>query len=310
MNHSLVTPAKAGVPLPSRQKSGIPASAGMTIWALGLLAMFFALVAPAFAQTFPKPNGTPVIDEAGLLRPEQAADIGSKANALYAATGRSFIVVTVRSLESRPIEDYGYQLGRHYGLGSKDKDDAVILLVAPNEHKVRIETGYGARVFLTDAVSSVIIREQIVPRFKQGDFGGGITAGADQIINMMELPPAEAAKRAQEVGAAEKRRGDQSVNPFPVIFIVVIFFIVIGSIARRTGGRRYRRREGISPWVILWGLNELSRGSRGGWGGGGSWGSGGGWGGGGGFGGGGGGTFGGFSGGGGSFGGGGASGGW
>ena len=67
----------------------------------------------------------------------------------------------------------------HWGIGDEQKDDGVILLVAPNERKVRIETGYGARVFLTDAVSSVIIREAILPRFKAGDYGGGIVAGAD-----------------------------------------------------------------------------------------------------------------------------------
>jgi uncharacterized protein len=171
--------------------------------------------------------------------------------------------------------------------------------VAPKERKVRIETGYGARVFLTDAVSSIIIRENILPRFKAGDIPGGIAAGAAQIITTMELPAAEAAKRAQEIGAQEAKRQDRDVNPIPVLFIVITFFVIIGSIARAAGGRRYRgkgkRGRGLDSGdvaVILWGLDALTRGSRGG----------GGWGGGGGFGG--------FSGGGGSFGGGGASGGW
>ena len=259
----------------------------------GLWLAVLVAVSPAYAQTFPKLTGR-VVDQAGLLTPAQIVDLGSKSEALEQRTGRQFVVATVKSLEGRPIEDYGYRLGRAWGIGNEQKDDGVILLVAPNERKVRIETGYGARVFLTDAVSSVIIREDIVPRFKAGDYGGGITAGADKIIQTMALPPAEAAKRAQEIGAQETRRSERRVNPFPVLFIVVIFFVIIGSIASRTGGRRYRRRGGISPWVILWGLNELSRGSRGGWGGGG-WGGGGG---------------GGFSGGGGSFGGGGALGGW
>jgi uncharacterized protein len=263
--------------------------------------MLCLLAAPAYAQTFPKLTGR-VVDQAGLLTPAQVVDLTSKSDALEQRTGRQFVVATVNSLEGRTIEDYGYRLGRAWGIGNEQKDDGVILLIAPKERKVRIETGYGARVFLTDAVSSVIIRESIVPRFKAGDYGGGIAAGADRIIETMELPPAEAAKRAQEVGAQEARRGEQRVNPFPVLFIVIFFFVIIGSIARRTGGRRYSSRDGgISPWVILWGLNELSRGSRGGWGGGGGWGGDGGFGGGGG---------GGFSGGGGSFGGGGASGGW
>jgi uncharacterized protein len=266
---------------------------------VGLWLAVLVAATPAVAQTFPKLTGR-VVDQAGLLTPAQVVDISSKSEALEAASGRQFVVATVNSLEGRTIEDYGYRLGRTGGIGQGEKDDGVILLVAPNERKVRIETGYGARVFLTDAVSSVIIREAIVPRFKAGDMGGGIVAGSDQIISMMQLPAAEAAKRAQEIGATESRREESGAGFIPVIFIVVIFFVIIGSIASRVGGRRYRRRRGgIDPWIVLWGLNEISRASRGGGGGGF-----------GGFGGGGGGGFGGFSGGGGSFGGGGASGGW
>jgi len=263
---------------------------------VGLWLAVLLAATPAFAQTFPKLTGR-VVDQAGLLSPAQAADLSAKSEALEKRTGRQFVVATVNSLEGRTIEDYGYRLGREWGIGNEQKDDGVILLVAPRERKVRIETGYGARVFLTDAVSSVIIRESILPRFKAGDMGGGIVAGADQIINMMELPPAEAAKRAQEIGASEARRQERRINPFPILFMVIIFFVIIGSIASRAGGRRYRgkRRGGIDAGdvaVILWGLDALTRGGRGG----------GGWGGGGGGGG--------FSGGGGSFGGGGASGGW
>ncbi len=76
-----------------------------------------------------------------------------------------------RASQGRTIEDYGYRLGRTWAIGQKGKDDGVILLVAPNEKKVRIETGYGARVFLTDAVSSFIIRNAILPRFKAGRHG-------------------------------------------------------------------------------------------------------------------------------------------
>ena len=276
---------------------------------LGLLlaALFLLLAAPASAQTFPERGRSPVVDQANLLRPEQEVDISSKSEALYAQTGRQFVVATVTSLEGRTIEDYGYRLGRTWALGDKDKDDGVILLVAPNEKKVRIETGYGARVFLTDAVSSVIIRESILPRFKAGDFGGGITAGADQIIKMMSLSPAEAQRQAGAAQAREQARAKAGPGLLPVFFWLMIAVFVLLSMFRRAAGRRYRRqRGGISPWIVLWGLNELSRGGRGSWGGGGG-GGGGGFGG---FGGGGGGGFGGFSGGGGSFGGGGASGGW
>jgi uncharacterized protein len=264
----------------------------------------FALAAPAAAQTFPPLTGR-VVDQAGLLRPEQVLDLTSKSEALEKQTGRQFVVATVKSLEGRTIEDYGYRLGRTWGIGQKGKDDGVILLVAPAEHKVRIETGYAARVFLTDALSSVIIRESILPRFKAGDFGGGITAGAEQIIKVMSLSPADAQRYAAEASKREAAaRANAGSAILPAFFWIMIAIFVLLTMFRRAAGRRYRRQKGgVSPWVVLWGLNELSNSRRGlgggGWGGGGS-----GWGGGG-FGGGGG-----FSGGGGSFGGGGASGGW
>jgi len=262
-----------------------------------------ALAAPAAAQTFPPLTGR-VVDQANLLRPEQELDLTSKSAALEAQTGRQLVIATVNSLEGRPIEDYGYRLGRAWKIGDEKRDDGVILLVAPKEKKVRIETGFGARVFLTDAVSSVIIRESILPKFKAGDFGGGIGAGADQIVKMMSLSPAEAQRRATEVGQREQARAKAGPGIIPIIFWGMIALFVGLSMVRRAGGRRYRRRGGgIDPLVVLWGLNALSQGSRGrgGWGGGGFGGFGGG---------GGGGGFGGFSGGGGSFGGGGASGGW
>jgi uncharacterized protein len=264
----------------------------------GLLLALLALAAPASAQTFPPLTGR-VVDQAHLLTPEQVQDLTSKSAALEAQKGAQFVIATVNSLEGRPIEDYGYQLGRAWGIGEKDKDNGVILLVAPNEHKVRIEVGYGATPYLTDAMSGMIIREDITPRFKQGDMGGGIEAGADAIIKQLSLSPDEAQKNVAAAEQAQQKRQHSDGNPLPFFFWLMVFGFVLLSHFRRGRGRRYRGRHGgISPWVVLWGLNELSRGSRGGWGGGGSWGGGGG------------GGFGGFSGGGGSFGGGGASGSW
>ena len=271
-----------------------------------LLLAFFALVAgPASAQTFPALTGR-VVDQADILRPEQELDLSSKSEALQAQTGRQFVVATVKSLEGRPIEDYAYQLGRHWGIGQKEEDDGVILLVAPNERKVWIATGYGAGAFLTDALSGVIIRERILPEFRKDppDYAAGITAGANAIMEQMKLPPEEAQANVAKARKQESARHAAGAGYLPVIFILIVLFILFSSFARRHSGRRYRRRRGgVDPFVVLWGLNELSRSrGRGGWGGGGF--------GGGGWGGGGGGGFGGFSGGGGSFGGGGAGGSW
>lgn len=274
-----------------------------------LAAVWLALFAfPAVAQDFPPLTGR-VVDQANLLRPEQKVDLDSKLSALEAQSGRQFVVATVNSLEGQDISDYAYKLGRNWKIGDEKRDDGAVMVVAPNERKVWIATGYGAGAYLTDSLTGRIVREAMLPRFKAGDMGGGIIAGADRVIEVMKLPPEEAAKQAQAAGAAEKRKSrSSSVGILPVIFIVVIFFMVIGGISRAAGGRRYKGRRsggGIDPLVVLWGLEALSQASRGrgGWGGGGGGGFGG-------FGGGGFGGGGGFSGGGGSFGGGGAGGSW
>jgi len=271
----------------------------------------FALATPAAAQKFPDNNGSAVVDQAGILTPAQVVDLRSKAEALYASSGRAFAVATVKSLEGYEVDDYAYRLGRYWKLGSAKGNDGVLLLVAPNDRKVSIATGYGAGGYMTDAMSGIIIRENILPHFKQNppDYGGGIEAGADAIVKQMSLPPEEAQKNAAAAGHVQKERRQSSGGGVPIAFVLMIAGFVILSAMRRAGGRRYYRRRGggVNPWVVLWGLNELSRASRGTrWSGGSSWGGGGGssWGGGGG----GGGGFGGF--GGGSFGGGGASGSW
>ena len=304
-----VIPAKAGTQI----VRWAPAFAGVTKWMVALVVLLL-LAPPAFAQTFPPLTGR-VVDQTNLLSPEQKFDLTSKSEALESQTGRQFVVATVNSLEGRTIEDYGYRLGRHWQIGRKGEDDGVILLVAPNERKVRIETGYGARVFLTDAISSIIIRNAILPRFRDGDMAGGIVAGADAIIQQMSLTPEQAQRQAQEAAAQEKSRSEGGGGFLPLIFWAMIIGFVLLSMFRRVRGRRYlggvpayKRRKGGGfdagdAAIILWGLSELAQAARkgrsSGWGGGWSGGGGGSWGGGGGF-----------SGGGGSFGGGGASGSW
>lgn len=271
----------------------------MTRFLIVVWLALLALAAPASAQTFPKLTGR-VVDDAHLLTPEQVIDLSSKSEALEAQTGRQLVVATVNSLEGYPIEDYAYRLGREWQIGSKKNNDGVLLLVAPNERKVWIATGYGAGAFMTDAMAGVITREAILPHFKQKppDYGGGIRAGADAIIKQMSLPPDEAQRNTAAANQTQQQRQHSGGGGLPLIFWAMVIGFVILSHFRRVGGRRYySRRDGINPWVVLWGLHALSRGSRGGgFGGFGSGGSS--WGGGG------------FSGGGGSFGGGGAGGSW
>ncbi|GAA0297214.1 hypothetical protein GCM10009087_03740 [Sphingomonas oligophenolica] len=242
----------------------------------------------AGAQTFPPLTGR-VVDDAHLLSAPQIAQLTQLSEDIEKASSRQFVVATIPDLQGHEIEDYGYQLGRAWKIGQGGANNGIILIVAPKERKVRIEVGYGLEPIMTDALSSVIINETILPKFKAGDMPGGIIAGANAIADQMKLPLEAGEARAAKLAATPKRsQSSASGIPFVVIFwIIVIAFVVLSRFRRGTSGRRYR--GGIAP-VTLWGSGLGS-----GWGSG--WGSGGGGGGG-------------FSGGGGSFGGGGASGGW
>ncbi|QKS01859.1 TPM domain-containing protein [Sphingomonas sp. CL5.1] len=289
-----------------------PARAGVfTTLLLALMALAAALIAmPAGAQTFPKFTGF-VVDDAGILPPQVQADLTQKLEALQRDTKRQLVVVTVKDLQGYPIEDYSNKLFRSWGVGLKDVNNGALFVIAPNDRKLRIEVGYGLEPFLTDALSSVIINNDVVPRFKAGDMPGGITAGTDAIIAQLRASPEEAQAR---LDAAVKqfdqthraqRSGGGGV-PIGLIFWGMVMLFVLLSFARRGGrGQRYGGDGSGALPIVLWSIaSEIGRqatrgGGGGGWGGGDSGGGGGGWGGGG-FGGGGGG----------SSGGGGASGGW
>jgi uncharacterized protein len=280
----------------------------MTRLALILAALLTLIAAPLAAQPqFPALTGR-VVDNADILTPEAEAALTAKLAALETQSQRQLVVATIADLEGYEVADYGYQLGRAWGLGDETRNDGAVLIVAPNDRKVRIEVGYGLEGYLTDALSSLIIQNQILPAFRSGDFPGGINAGTDAIIAQLQLPPEEAAKVASEAGQTRESDGG---FPFGVlIWIAFLFFFIILPIMAGRGRRRRYRSNGNGPWgsrglgdtardVILWEVGSaIARGIISGGGGRG--------GGGGGFGGGGGG----FSGGGGSFGGGGASGGW
>ncbi|HEX4737002.1 MAG TPA: YgcG family protein [Allosphingosinicella sp.] len=258
------------------------------------LLLLLAAATPAAAQTFPKLTGR-VVDTAGLLTAQDQAALTQKLAAVEQATSRQLVVATVPNLQGYPIEDYGYQLGRAWGIGQKGANNGVILLVSKDDRKVRIEVGYGLEPILTDALSSQIIQDQILPAFRNNDYPGGINAGVDAIAQQLQAPPEAQEQKVQQALQAQHHARHRTGSFIPLIFWgIILLFVIIPAV----GGRRYGRRYGGFP-VMIWGP-----GLGGGWGGGSSSSSSSsGWGG---FSGGGGG----FSGGGGSFGGGGASGGW
>jgi uncharacterized protein len=240
-----------------------------------------ALAAPAF----PALTGR-VVDAANVIPPDAEARLDQKLAALEAQSGRQLVVATLPDLQGYDIADYGYQLGRAWGIGDKERNDGALLIVAPGERKLRIEVGYGLEGVLTDGMSSLIINQTIVPKFKAGDLPGGIEDGVDRIAQLLTLPPEEAAKIAAAAEATPANGPDWGT----IIFFGVVFLVFILPMLSRKGGRRYRS-GGFAPviWPTGGGFGSGSRGFGGGLGGG--------------FGGG-------FSGGGGSFGGGGSSGRW
>jgi uncharacterized protein len=247
-------------------------------------------VTPVFAASngldagmpaFPGLTG-PVVDTAHLLPADVFNELSQKLAAYSNSTGTQLVVVTVPTLNGYPIEYYGYQLGRHWGIGQEGKNNGALLIVDAAEKQVRIEVGYGLEGTLTDAQSFNIIHNVIVPHFKQGDFAGGISAGTDAILKVLG---------DQQQAAAQQQARNRSGTGF--LMLIIILFALLPLIMAIFGrGRGGPGSGGGMGWLGWLALGMLSGGlGRGG----------------GGFGGGG---FGGFSGGGGSFGGGGASGGW
>jgi uncharacterized protein len=246
--------------------------------ALAGLVLLVAVGANA-APSFPKLSGR-VVDEAHILPAPVVADLTAKLAGLETKTSRQLVVVTVPSLQGYEIADYGYQLGRAWGLGQKGLNNGALLVVAPTEHKVRIEVGYGLEGVVTDALSSVILQTQVLPKFKAGDMPGGVVAGADALVEQLSLDPSTAEQRLAAAASTSAQGGgsEHAPNPIVLMFVILFVFLMLRTIFRGRGGSWF------AP--IVWGGGSGFGGGGGGGGGGG------------------------FSGGGGSFGGGGSSGSW
>jgi uncharacterized protein len=254
---------------------------------LALLVMI-SVWAPVHAQKFPPLTGR-VVDAANIIPDGDELALTAKLAALEKDSGRQLVVATVPDLQGYPIEDFGYQLGRTWKIGEKATNSGALLLVAPNDRKVRIEIGYGLEPIITDIFSGIIIRTKILPAFKAGEMPAGINAGVDALITQLKLPPEEAAARARQMGAQQSRQSQGESSGAVIFWLFIFFFFILPMIWPLFFGRRRGRSYGSGP-VIVWGGGDWGGGSGGG---GSSWGDGGG-----------------FSGGGGSFGGGGASGSW
>ena len=155
---------------------------------LGVLAL--ACAGAVLAANFPALTGR-IVDQANVIPAATRDAIEPKLADLEAKSGIQLVVATVASLDGEEIEPYANELFRTWKLGEKTKNNGVLLLVAPNQRKVRIEVGYGLEGTLTDALSKVIIVNAIAPRFKAGDFGDGVSRGVDDIITVLTTDASE-----------------------------------------------------------------------------------------------------------------------
>lgn len=146
--------------------------------------------------TFPALTGR-VVDQANILSPADRSAIEAELAAHEAKSTDQIVVVTVPSLQGYAIDDFGYRLGRAWGIGQKGKDNGILLIVAPNERKVRIDVGRRLEGILPDGRTGSIIRETIIPTFRRGDFAGGIKAGLKEIEAALTGDNAELAERAK-----------------------------------------------------------------------------------------------------------------
>ena len=174
--------------------------------------------------TFPPLSGR-VVDLAGLLSTADQAALAQASADLEAKTTNQLVVVTLPSLQGTTIEDYGYQLGRRWQIGQKDKNNGVLLIVAATERKVRIEVGYGLEGTLTDAATKLIIENSILPQFRAGDLSGGIKAGAGQIIQTLGGDPGNLRSGPTRAFAPGSQRPDTGI---PVWLLIVLALTGVG----------------------------------------------------------------------------------
>ncbi|MDG2004401.1 MAG: TPM domain-containing protein [Novosphingobium sp.] len=254
----------------------------LTLFLAGLAAL---AAAPVLAQEFPELTGQ-VTDAASIIPEDVEARLTEKLAALEQQSQRQLVVATIPDLQGYEISDYGYRLGREWGIGDKERNDGALLIVAPNERKVRIEVAYGLEPVLTDGLSWQIVNNEILPRFKEGNMPGGIEAGVDAIVTQLTLPEEEAMRLAAK--AEEAPEADWFVRIFFFVFFMIFFGMPILAAMGIIKSAKHGRSRGRST---VWSTGGWSSGGSSSWGGGGF-------------------SGGGFSGGGGSFGGGGSSGSW
>jgi uncharacterized protein len=204
------------------------------------------LAAPAAALEVPYLSGR-VNDDARLLDARTAKDLDRKLKDYESRTGRQLVVLTIPSLEGAPLEEFSLKVARTWKLGRKGVDDGILLLVARDDHKVRIEVGYGLEGALTDAQCGRIIRDAIVPRFRGGDFSRGVVAGVDEMLAQLS---GTIASPPPPGSVPQNRRASKDPNG---MFALLIFLCILIQLSIRVA---FSREPGMALIHFL-GVNSF-----------------------------------------------------
>lgn len=197
----------------------------------GLFALV-VLTSPCFTLALDVPPlRARVNDLAGMLSPETAQALEQRLAAFEQETGHQIAVLTIPSLEGTAIEDFSIRVAEAWKIGKKGFDNGAILVIAQKEKQLRIEVGYGLEGVLPDAIASRIIREVIVPRFRDGDFSGGIDAGVSAILQVTKGEPLPEMARS-----ANRQRSSQGGSLITVLMITAMLALFIGMTQRRLFG--------------------------------------------------------------------------
>ena len=196
---------------------------------LALVVLMTPLAAAASGPAIPPLTGR-VIDNANLLDDWTRNKISSELENFEKQSGTQLVVVTIPDLGGYTIEDWGIALGRGWGIGQKGKNNGLLLMVAPNDHDVRIEVGYGLEGDLPDATAHAIIQKIILPRFRAGDMAGGINAGVDAVIETLGGKPVAAL--ADNSGGSDNGSG-QVAAVIPIIFVFFVLVMLLSNLRRR-----------------------------------------------------------------------------
>lgn len=181
------------------------------------LALLMVTVEVGADQTpFPKLTGR-VVDQAGILSESVEGQLSAAFKRHETQTSNQVVVATINDLGSKTIAQYGYMLGRHWGIGQEGKNNGLILLISKHDRELRIEVGYGLEGLMTDALATSIVHHTIAPFFKRGDFDGGVIAGSNQILEVLS------GKKVQ-LPRVSSRKPEQ--NPLLMGLMIFIFLLV------------------------------------------------------------------------------------